>query len=77
MKVGFGAQSNIAPVIERSYHFGMVCRRQVEEKGPSCCLISLFEEESEIFHRFTEYEGASSSLLSACVEGGISLILEI
>ena len=76
MKIGFGSQSNVVPIIEKSYHLGMVCRWQVKEKRPSCCLIS-FEEESEIFHRFTEYEGASSSLLSACVEGGVSLILEI
>ena len=66
------------PIVKKVYHLGMVCRWQVEEKQPTLFfLISLFKEEFDIFHQFTEYEDTLSSLLSACVKEGISLILEI
>lgn len=31
-KIGFVAQRNVVPIVEKSYHLGIMCREQVKEK---------------------------------------------
>lgn len=63
------------PVVEESYRLDTVCRRQVKENPHFFSCFLKRNLKSSISSQ--EYEGTSSSSLSPCVEGVISLILEI